>query len=117
MEKKTSGVLTLEEFWCAFSSLAPGVSNINLPPRASLAVGLDSYFGKLTYHSLESESEAEIIILCRNCKNCTDNLKDYVCDTHRGVIAGTVEFQIKTKVKVTNELDREGGLCRIHIAK
>lgn len=117
MKKITEGVLALEDFWCAFSSLAPGVSNLNLPPRASLAVGLDSYFGKLTYHSIESESEKEITILCRDCKNCTDNLKDYVCDTHRGVVAGTVEFQTKSKVKVTCLPNTESGLCRMQIVK
>ena len=71
----------------------------------------------LTSHSIESKSQPKMKIMCKSCRNCTINRKEYVCETHCGIISGTVEFLLGERMDVNYQPNENTGNCLITITK
>lgn len=108
--------ISLREFWNRFAELAPAVSPVPLPPITQLVVGLNSYFGNLANHSVARVDEQQITLLCMTCRNCSKTRLDYVCETHVGVIIGTVK-RLGISASVAYEPDVDNHNCLITITK
>lgn len=108
--------LGIREFWDIFSGFSPAVSPLPLPLPASLALGLDRYFGRLASHTVEEVREGDISLLCMHCRNANGSVKEDVCETHAGVIAGTIRAVAGRTADVTYSPDLNDGCCRIKIA-
>lgn len=110
-------ILSLQDFWNIFAKQAPAISRLSLPEVPTLIYGLNRFFGNLTFHSSGEESESMIEIICKACKNCTSNRKEYVCETHCGVISGTVEFLLSENVNIKYQPDENTGKCSIIVTR
>jgi hypothetical protein len=108
--------LSLREFWHLFSKMSPAISGLPLPVFSSLIYGLNRYFGDLTNHSLDGKSQP-VKIKCKSCRNCTINRKEYICETHCGIISGTIEFLLGEQMDITYQPDENTGNCLITITK
>lgn len=108
--------ISLRQFWTTFAKQVPAVAKIMLPPAASVVYGLNTYFGNLVNHAVESDNEAALVMKCTGCRNSGPIPKNHVCETHCGVIAGTAEFLLSAPVFVEYSI-RSNGDCLITINK
>ncbi len=114
---QTATEISLREFWRVFAKQVPALSRIELPALPAMIHGLGNYFGNLTIHGVQLDSDSAIRLECKQCRNCTVDRKQHVCETHCGVIAGTTERLLGHAVHVEFVPEPISHNCRVTITK
>jgi len=110
-------VITLREFWRTFSLQGPALARVPIPTAASIAHGLNGYFGSLTAHGISKQTNDILVLECKACRNCRPARKTHVCETHCGVIQGTCEYLNQSAVNVSYEPNVDTGVCVVTVSK
>lgn len=119
MERKNkAGFISILEFWELFSTYVPASSRIiGLPPISGMIDGLNYYFGELTNHSVLSDQNNELKIMCSNCINLQKVRNEAVCETHLGVIKGTIQRLTGKEAEVSFNPNNDLVNCRITVSE
>ena len=109
--------VSLRQFWEQFSFYTPAASRVLLPPLPSFIHGLNQHFGRLTDHSVSNQTSTSLLLECSNCRNCNSERKTEVCETHIGIIAGSLRRLLDEVVDVSYIPNATGRSCAITIQK
>lgn len=85
-------------------------------PPADVVGHLDTMFGGLTRHALAPRDSLPVGVECTQCRNNQGDRRDAVCQTHVGVVRGTLEARIGVPLRATWEPGSQGH-CRIQLER
>ncbi|WP_437476428.1 hypothetical protein WME75_26330 [Sorangium sp. So ce1014] len=99
----------LIEFWSDFV-----YDQARVAPPPDPARHLDMMFGGLTRHTLQVAEGNRFRFACAGCRNNAGSRSEAVCETHAGVVRGTLEGMRAVPMQVTWH-PRADGSCQLEL--